>query len=222
MGDDNIIKKDQMPNWRLKAWYPNLSEDVQLKLKKYFLELLKFNKTINLISPKTVLNADAIHYADSIESCRSVYEFVNKNNILYDLGSGNGFPGLIYSILYPEQKIILLDSDERKCEFLKHIVNQLELKNTNVENIKIESFPPDSIDQAICRGFAPLPKGLLMLRKIVKKGGVVFHMKSEEWAIEVSQIPIQICSIWQPGLISNYVLPLTGIKMVVVKTDKID
>lgn len=226
MTDDDVKKNEQLvnqiPNWRIKSWFVELSDDTHLNLKKYFLELLKFNKTINLISAKTILNADAIHYADSIEACKSVYNLVNKNIDLYDFGSGNGFPGLVYSILYPDQSVVLVDSDERKCEFLKHIISFLSLKNTKVLNIKIESIEPDSIVQAICRGFAPLPKSLLTLRKLVKKNGVVFHMKSEEWAIEVSQIPIQICSIWQPALVSNYLLPIGGIKMFVVKTDKID
>ena len=226
MSEDNSSKKNFIqspsPNWRLKVWHPLLTDEIHLKLKKFFLELLKFNKTINLISPKTVLNADAIHFSDSIETCQIVSKLVNKNNLLYDFGSGNGFPGLVYSILYPDQNVCLVDSDERKCEFLKHVINFLDLKNTSVQNVLIESFLSDSVDQAICRGFAPLPKSLLMLRKIVKKGGVVFHMKSEEWAIEVSQIPIQVCSIWQPALVSSYLLPINSIKMFIVKTDKID
>ena len=94
--------------------------------------------------------------------------------------------------------------------------------NIIVQNKKIDILPPGSIEQAICRGFAPLPKALLTLRKVVKKGGVVFHMKSEEWALEVSQIPSQLCSLWQPALEAEYRLPIGEIKMFVVKTSKID
>ncbi len=93
--------------------------------------------------------------------------------------------------------------------------------NVVVQTKKIDSLPSNTIEQAICRGFAPLPKALLILRKVVKKGAVVYHMKSEEWALEVSQIPSQLCSIWQPGLESEYKLPFGDIKMFVVKTTKI-
>lgn len=223
MSDEPIIKKDMTPSWRLKAWFPDINFVMHEQLKKYFTELLRFNKTINLISSKSEFYSDAIHFADSILASRAVSKNINKNEPLYDLGSGNGFPGLVYAILYPDQSVILLDSDERKCEFLKHIINTIGLKNANVSNIKVEQLGVDSIDQAICRGFSPLPKALLTLRKIVKLRGTIYHLKSEEWATEVSQIPIQLCSIWQPQLLADYILPVGDkIKMYIVKTDKVE
>jgi 16S rRNA (guanine527-N7)-methyltransferase len=207
--------------WRIPVWFTDLDVTTLKNLKVYFDELVKFNKVINLISPKTLPNADAIHFADSILSCRFVFEKMNKNNTIHDLGSGNGFPGLVFSILYPQQKVVLMDSDERKCEFLKHVIKTIGLTNVEVQNKKIDLLPSDSIKQAICRGFAPLPKVLLMLRKIVSKDGMVFHLKSEEWAMEVSQIPSQLCSVWQPKLAAEYRLPVGDVKMFVVETEKI-
>lgn len=212
---------EQAPNWRLKSWFPELDDKKQELLSKYFNELLKFNKVINLVSQKSILHADAIHFADSIYAAQAVRKNINKNNMLYDIGSGNGFPGLVYAILFPDQKITLVDSDERKSEFLKHIASACHLLNVSVLTKTVESFAAGSIEQAICRGFSPLPKALLMLRKIVPKGGAVFHLKSEEWAIEVSQIPTQLCSVWQPELIKDYALPVGSVKMFVVKTAKI-
>lgn len=216
------LASDQAANWRVKTWFTDLDEKVQTHLHTYFLELQKFNKVLNLISAKTIIHADAIHFSDSILASKIVRNKVNKNAYLYDLGSGNGFPGLVYGILYPDQKVILIDSDERKCEFLKHVADTLGLLNVVVQNKKIEMLPVGTIEQAICRGFAPLPKALLTLRKIVKKGGFVFHLKSEEWALEVSQIPTQLCSMWQPTLEQEYKLPIGDIKMFVVRTSKLD
>lgn len=212
---------DQSTNWRIKEWFPDLDDKIHDQLKKYFSELQKFNKVVNLVSAKTLLHADAIHFADSILATRIVSKKVNKSVYLYDLGSGNGFPGLVYAILNPDQKMCLMDSDERKCEFLKHIVDTLELPNVVVQTKKIDTLPSNTIEQAICRGFAPLPKALLTLRKPVKKGAIVYHMKSDEWALEVSQIPSQLCSMWQPELEQEYKLPIGDIKMFIVKTIKI-
>jgi 16S rRNA (guanine527-N7)-methyltransferase len=218
----NQLSAEQATNWRIKTWFPDLDEKTHEQLLKYYHELQKFNKVVNLISPKTVAHADAVHFADSILASRIISKKANKSVYLYDLGSGNGFPGLIYSILYPDQKMVLIDSDERKCEFLKHIADTLGLTSVVVQNKKIEILTSNTIEQAICRGFAPLPKALLTLRKAVKKGGFIYHMKSEEWALEVSQIPTQLCSIWQPALESEYKLPIGDIKMFVVKTTKLD
>lgn len=104
MSDAAAPIKEQAPNWRIKAWFPELDEKSHDQLKKYFVELQKFNKVVNLISQKTMLNADAIHFGDSIKACQIVRKKANKNNYLHDLGSGNGFPGLVYAILYPDQK----------------------------------------------------------------------------------------------------------------------
>ena len=220
MSDNPDIKKEQQPNWRLKSWFPDLDESLHLKMRQYFIELQKFNKVINLVSSKSILHADAIHFADSIHASVLVRQKVNKNNYLYDIGSGNGFPGMIYAILYSDQRVILLDSDQRKCEFLKHVVEALGLSNVVVQNKKIEQCPLESIEQAICRGYSPLPKALLSLRKIVKRGGSVFHLKSAEWADEISQIPIQLCSTWQPVLEAEYSLPIGAVTMYIVRTTK--
>lgn len=215
----NIISA---PSWRLHEWFPGLDVNAQEKLKLYFNELQKFNKVINLVSQKSLSSSDSIHFADSVIASQIVREKANKNSMLYDLGSGNGFPGLVYAILFLDQRLTLIDSDERKCEFLKHIVETLGLTNVNVLNKKIEELADASIGQAICRGFAPLPRALLMLRKIVGRGGVIYHLKSEEWAIEVSQIPTQLCSMWQPALVKQYALPVQGAKLFVVSTTRLE
>ena len=209
-------------HWRLKSWFLDLDEKTHARLKAYFNELVKYNKVVNLISAKTVANCDAIHFADCIDACKIVSKKVNINEPLYDIGSGNGFPGLIYAILYPLQDVILIEMEERKCEFLTQATSVLKLPNVSVMNKKIESFAADSIGQGICRAFSTLPKTLMTLRKIVRLGGTVFHLKSEEWSMEVSQIPIQLCSSWQPMLMGEYKLPLGDIKLFLVKTDKIN
>ncbi len=207
--------------WRIDGWFKDLSSEQKQRLKKYHDELCKFNKVLNLVSPKTLFTSDAVHFADAIASSQFVLKNINKNECLFDIGSGNGFPGLVFSALEPDQKIALVDTDQRKCEFLKHTISILGLKNISVENTNVEKLPDDSILQAVARGFAPLPRAMLVLRKPVALGGVVYHLKSEEWSQEVSQVPSQLCSVWQPRLEGEYNIPSLAHKMYVVKTDKI-
>ena len=155
-------------HWRTKAWFPDLDFKVHILLRSYFNELIKQNKTVNLIPTKSLINCDLLHFADSIEACKIVFKKVNKNEILYDIGSGNGFPGLVYGIIYQEQKVVLVELDDRKASFLKEVVALLKLSNVSVEHRKVESYAEESMSQVICRGFGPLTKTLLTLRKIVK------------------------------------------------------
>lgn len=207
--------------WRIDLWFKDLSTEQRLRIKKYHDELCKFNKVLNLVSPKSLFISDAVHFSDSIIFSEIVLKKINKNECLYDIGSGNGFPGLVYSALDPDQKIALVDTDQRKCEFLKHTISLLGLKNITVENVNVEKLADNSIQQAVTRGFAPLPRAMMILRKVVSVGGVVYHLKSEEWSQEVSQVPSQLCSVWQPTLAGEYIIPSQTHKMYVVKTEKI-
>jgi 16S rRNA (guanine527-N7)-methyltransferase len=208
------------PHWRLEKWFPKLPANVHQNLKIYRDELVKFNKTLNLISPKTIPNLDAIHFADSILATELIAPAL-KSNEVFDFGSGSGFPGLVMGILKPDLQINLVDSDQRKCEFLKHVVSALKVKNLKVLNTNVESLAPDSVRNAISRGYAPIARSLLSCRKVFHLNGIYFHMKSDEWANEVANMPTQLCSVWSPDLLGLYKLPVGDVELAVVKTEKI-
>lgn len=216
-------KEQEAPTiyWRINEWFPDLSPEVKARLKTYHEELIKFNRTLNLVSLKTLFVADALHFADSILSSRTIYSSNPKIDKIFDLGSGNGFPGMIFAIFYPQVQVVLVESDQRKCEFLKHIVFSLKLTNVTVENKTVEALPENSIQYAMARGFSSISKTILVTRKCMVKGGVLYHLKSEEWGIEVGEIPTQLCSIWTPSLVGDYKLPVGAVKFSIVKTDKI-
>lgn len=207
--------------WRIKDWFPELSDELVNKFKLYLDILVKYNRTINLVSAKTIPVIDAIHFGDSICASRIIYEDNNKIDLLYDFGSGNGFPGMVFGILFPNVKVVLIDSDQRKCEFLKQAASALNIKNVSVECKTIEQLPADSVQFAMSRGLANISKSLLISRKALKKGAVLYHLKSEQWGLEVGEIPIQLCSFFSPALVKEYKVPSTQIKYAVVKTTKV-
>lgn len=207
--------------WRIDEWFPDLSPETKTRLKAYHEELIKFNRTTNLISGKTVFVADALHFADSILASRVISS--NQKNIkkLYDFGSGAGFPGAIFAILNPQIEVVLVDVDQKKCEFLTHIVATLGIKNASVLCKNIEALPENSVEHAIARGYANISRTIMSARKSMVKGGAFYHLKGEEWGIEVGEIPTQLCSMWSPSLIGEYKLPVGAVKFAVVKTEKI-
>ncbi|WP_041578174.1 16S rRNA (guanine(527)-N(7))-methyltransferase RsmG [Bdellovibrio bacteriovorus] len=218
---DNQEQAAPIVYWRIDEWFPDLSPDLRTRLKTYHEELLKFNRTLNLISAKTVFVADALHFADSILASQAIMKSNPNLDRIYDLGSGNGFPGLVFALLYPKVQVVLVEFDQKKCEFLTHVAGVLKLANVTVENKTIESFPDGSMNYVMARGLANISKSIMITRKVVPKGGVFYHLKSEEWGIEVGDIPTQLCSVWTPSLVGEYKLPIGAIKFSVVKTDKI-
>jgi 16S rRNA (guanine527-N7)-methyltransferase len=208
-------------HWRLDNWYPDLGPAVLKSLKTYYDELVKFNKTLNMVPPKTIPMADVLHFGDGIAASRVIAANPIKFTEIYDLGSGAGFPGLIFGILYPSIKVNLVESDQKKSEFLKHIIAALKITNVAVMTMKVEDLKEGSVGFAMARGFSTISRTILLMRKTILKGGIIFHIKGEEWGMEVSQIPIQLCSSWAPGLAGEYRLPVGEVRFAVIKTDKI-
>jgi 16S rRNA (guanine527-N7)-methyltransferase len=205
---------------RYAKWFPDLSDDVRGKLLTYHTELIKFNRTMNLISAVSSKQADALHFADAVLAGQLIFPALVPDAPLYDFGSGNGIPGLVIAILYPMLSLILVDRDPRKIEFCKHIAATLELKNVSFKVGTVEDLPPASVLNAAGRGFAPLSKAMIVSRKAIRKGGRFFHLKGDGWANELAQVPSQLFSYWSPSLVGQYRIPDSSIDMAVVMTEK--
>ncbi|MBL7544610.1 MAG: class I SAM-dependent methyltransferase [Bdellovibrionaceae bacterium] len=216
----NINDESVKNQWRLKEWFPDLTEKTLASLQAFFDLVIQHNKTISLVSPKTLPVSDALHFADSIIASQIIVEASPGIKKMYDFGSGSGFPGIVFAILYPHIEMSLVEADLRKVEFLKQASSALALTNVKVLHSTIESLPSDSVTHAITRGFGNISKTILLARKPIAKGGIVYHMKNEQWGLEVTEIPTQLCSIWFPALVQEYVLPSTQIRFGVVKTTK--
>ncbi len=214
--------EEQTSYWRIPELFPDLNKDSLLKLKLYKDELSRFNNALNLVSPKTIGSADVLHFADSILASRVIVRDAVGVTEFYDIGSGGGFPGMVLGILYPTITVHLLEVDTRKSEFLKHIISALKISNVKVLNQNLDTIAENTISHAISRAFSPLTNALLQSRKFIKQGGSYYHLKSQKWPTEISQLPTQLCSIWQPSLVSEYKLPFNLGKFAVVKTDKIN
>lgn len=206
--------------WRIRDWFPKLSDQSFHDLRLFHVELLRFNDKMNLISVKTIVDADLHHFADSIIVSSMVREFFAGKKV-YDIGSGNGFPGIIHGILNRDTQYVLVDSDLKKTEFLKHIVAQLKLTNVTVQWKRIEDLKNENAQFAISRAFAPLTQALTLTRNVFSTGAVYIHMKSQEWPIEIASLPPQICSTWNTNFYKDYELPEGKIKLCLIKSDKV-
>jgi 16S rRNA (guanine527-N7)-methyltransferase len=139
----------------------NVSRETISRLQTYHDLLVKWQKAINLVSPKTIDNIWSRHFADSAQ----LSESIPQNSRVVDLGSGAGFPGLVLAVKRPELKVTLIESDNKKSEFLKNVSretkSQAVVVNDRVENfLKQGGEAPDFIT---ARAFAPLEKIIEMI-----------------------------------------------------------
>lgn len=217
--NSNQSEKVDGVDWNIPQWFPDLDPATINQLSGLLQELLHFNKRLNLISPRTEKVADKVHISDSILAAKEIFKHCNEKEI-HDIGSGNGMPGLVMAILDPSRKFYLVESDSRKCEFLKHAAMRLKLQNVEVLNKRLEELPEDSIKCAVSRGFASISKAILAARKPCASGCTYYHLKSDSWSREFGEIPVQILSHWKPAFLKSYRLPDSDIDLAVVYTVK--
>lgn len=115
-----------------------LSDDQINKFKTYYEFLNNYNKHTNLTSIKDKEDVYLKHFYDSCLLAKTI-DFNNINTML-DIGCGAGFPGIVIKILYPNLKLTLLDSNNKKTTFCKELINLLNLDNIEVINERAEDY----------------------------------------------------------------------------------
>ncbi len=104
--------------------------------KEYYLsyaDLLKFwNTKINLISRKSITELFERHFLDSVFISDISYKYLEDRPV-YDIGSGAGFPGIIFAIRYPEINITLYERTKKKKNFLSNVIHELKLRNVLIK-----------------------------------------------------------------------------------------
>jgi 16S rRNA (guanine527-N7)-methyltransferase len=128
------------------------------------------------------------HFIDSISLIKA-YD-VTKSVSVIDVGTGAGFPGLALKIAYPNLKVTLLDSLNKRIQFLDAVIDKLQLKDVTTVHGRAEDFAkPDkfreSFDLCVSRAVANLSTLSEYCLPFVKEGGCFISYKSEKIAEEL-------------------------------------
>ena len=98
-------------------------------------ELMKrWGKVHNLSAVLKAERAADVHYADCVRAARQV----EPAEAVTDVGSGAGFPGLVWAVLWPDARFVLVEAARKRCSFLQECVRQLGLTNVAVDNARFE------------------------------------------------------------------------------------
>lgn len=171
------MNKEQFIN-ELKQININISVDTTKKLDKYYQLLVEENKKYNLTTITEETDVYLKHFYDSL----TIVKIIELNNqYILDIGTGAGFPGLVLKIVFPNLKIDLLDSTNKKCIFLQKVIDELELTNINVINARAEEYAKDNrekYDIVTSRAVAPLKHLLEYSVPLLKINGNFISLKA--------------------------------------------
>ena len=151
-----------------------------VRLETYAHLLEKWQGAINLVGHDTVADMWGRHFLDSAQ----LAEHIGPDDVVADLGSGAGFPGMVLAIM--GKKVHLLESDERKSTFLSTVNRECAAMAT-VHTGRIEKTKPMGADVVVARALAPLEKLLdLALPHKISTGKFLF-LKGKRWDEELTE-----------------------------------
>lgn len=190
---------------------------------EYMNLLLEWNEKINLTAITDPNEVILKHFIDSL----TINKYIKENSTLADVGTGAGFPGIPLKILRPDLKITLVDSLNKRINFLNEVINKLNLVNIETVHSRIEDFGKDKkyreiFDFVTARAVANLAVLSEYLLPIAKVGGQCVCMKGSSVEEELSNGKNAIKVLG--GKIKNideFVLPDSDMSRNVIIIDKI-
>ena len=150
--------------------------DTQVSLAdKYLNQILKWNKTRNLVSRNLKKNDLAEHFLD----CAVLQKHLLPGSVI-DLGTGSGFPGMCLGIIDPNRDLTLVDSNRKKTSFLINIKNELGLNSVSIKNARVEEIKQINEINIVCRAFKEPAALLKTLENKISKENKIILMVSEK------------------------------------------
>ncbi len=157
-----------------------LTKHQEEQLEMYYQLLVHYNQHMNLtgITEKDMVYLK--HFYDSLTLEKAIH--LEKVNTLCDIGTGAGFPGLVLKIVFPNLKITLIDSLNKRVEFLKVVIQKLELENIEAIHMRAEEFAKshrEEFDVVTSRAVANLSILSELSLPLVRDGGYFIPMKAK-------------------------------------------
>ena len=201
----------------------NLTENQIEKFHKYMKLVLNWNEKINLTA---ITDEDEIilkHFVDSL----TVLKYINENDKIIDVGTGAGFPGIPIAIMMPNVKITLLDSLNKRINFLNEVIRELDLKNIETIHSRSEDCGKDFLfrekyDIALARAVANLSTLSEYLLPFIKIDGKMICMKGSNLEEELKNAEYAIKELGGEFVLKDeFELPDSDIKRNIIIVEKV-
>jgi 16S rRNA (guanine527-N7)-methyltransferase len=164
-----------------------VSRETIERLERFAALTAKWTPKINLIAKGTIGEIWDRHIVDSAQ----IFHYAPKSFATWvDLGSGGGFPGIVAAAIAKEKRpdaaFVLIESDQRKCAFLRTAARELGLDVTVIA-ARIEDVPPQSADIVSARALASLSALLPLIQRHLGENGHALVHKGRQAAQEIAE-----------------------------------
>nr|VZR98637.1 Ribosomal RNA small subunit methyltransferase G [Mycoplasma feriruminatoris] len=177
-------------NWEIFLNYKNftINQEIKDKLNLYYQILIDENQKYNLTRITELNEVFEKHFLDSL---LFVEHFKISDQKIADIGTGAGFPGVVLKIFFPNIKLTLIESNNKKANFLKYLVDKLKLNDVEILNKRAEELTSDykeKFDIVISRAVAYLNIILELGVQLVKVDGSFILLKGPKAFQEIDDL----------------------------------
>ncbi len=163
---------------------PPAAEDIE-RMAVLLQELERWNRRVNLTAIRDLEEMITGHLCDSL-----VVQPLLEGDSVLDVGTGPGFPGLPLAIVEPGCTFELLDSSNKKIQFVNHVIGLLGLGNVKAVRSRAEDYAPGHrFGTVIARAVATLSRLLGMAGHHVGEDGVFIALKGRYPEEELDDLP---------------------------------
>lgn len=194
-------------------------------LNRYYEMLIDTNKVMNLTTITEYSEVIIKHFADS--AAIGCITDMNGNIDVIDVGTGAGFPGIVLKIVYPQLSVVLLDSLNKRVNFLKNVITELGLTDISAihgraENIARNKDYREKFDLCVSRAVANMSSLSEYCLPFVKVGGRFIPYKADGCDEEVKTASKAVNILGgKIRKIESYVIPDTDICRKFIVIDKL-
>lgn len=196
-----------------------LDAKAMAQFERYMDLLQEYNQKLNLTGIESEEGIVIKHFLDSL----SAHQFLKNNWFVADFGSGIGCPGIPLKIVKPGLKLILLESNQKKCAFINLVVRNLKLTDARAiahraEDRAFQTSLAGSLNAILARALGKLDLILKLSAPYLKMGGRVIAYKSAQIEDELKQAEKILAQLgFRQERIFEYALPSdAGLRKLVI------
>ena len=159
----------------------------------YYRELLEWNQRVNLTAITGYEDVQIKHFLDALTITLDWQPPIANTDLrLIDIGTGAGIPGVPLKILFPDIKLVLLDSTAKKADFLRHLKQRLKLNNVEIvvgraEEVAHQTQYRGKFDVVLSRAVASLPTLVELTLPFCTIGGSFIAQKKGGIELEINK-----------------------------------
>lgn len=209
----------------LKEHRIELNDEQMARYELYFKRLVEWNEKINLTAITEKEDVYLKHFYDSL-TLAFERDMTRDGLSLCDVGSGAGFPSIPLKIAFPNMEISIVDSLNKRINFLRELTNELGLEQVNLYHSRAEDFGQnkefrETFDLVTARAVARLNVLAELCLPLVKKDGQFLAMKAAKSEEELVEAKKAIASLGGKVVSEHEVsLPITGDERFIIEIDK--